>query len=259
MFSLFILLVLIRIANKYLDKDADKLAALAKPDRENNIQNYFPFVFHFSIIVLIIVSCFMPSVLNRDSIHILVSDGIFQFVSTLLIFIISIINPFIAISPTIKDKIEQSASDKNLEWLKWFTKGYNWQLIKALACILIVAYFIHSGYLVIPSLNQGTLSGIAIILILFFLFGNIVQLLKNPTQFKNRTLFRLSMLYRSFKLSFFISIALIISIFLASVILKLPTEKLVNIEGVILLVYNVVMAYNEFKIINDTSVVPVLQ
>ena len=256
MFSLFILLALIRIANKYLDKDAGKLAVLAKAGNRDTIQNYFPFVFHFLIVVLILVSCFMPSVLDRDRIHILVSDGIFQFVSTLLIFIISIINPFIAISSGMKEKIERDSAGKNLEWLNWFTKGYNWQLAKALACILIVAYFIYSGYLVIPGLNQGVLSGIAIILILFFLFGNIVQLIKNPTLFKNRTLFRLSMLYRSFKLSFFISIVLIIVILITSVILKLPTEKLVNIEGVILLVYNVVMAYNEFKIINDTSVAP---
>lgn len=256
MFSLFILLVLIRIANKYLDKDADKLAVFAKPGSGNTIQNYFPFVFHFLIVILILVSCFIPLVLNKDRIHILVSDGIFQFVSTLLIFIISIINPFIPISSGIKDKIQQDSADKNLEWLKWFTKGYNWQLVKALTCILIVTYFIHSGYLVIPRLNQGTLSGVAIILILFFLFGNILQLIKNPTLFKNRTLFRLSMLYRSFKLSFIISIVLIIVILITSVILKLPIEKLVNIEGVILLVYNVVMAYNEFKIINDTSLAP---
>lgn len=259
MFSLFILLVLIRIANKYLDKDADKLAAFAKPGSGSTIQNYFPFVFHFLIVILILVSCFMPSVLNKDRIHILVSDGIFQFVSTLLIFVISIINPFIPISQTIKDKIQRDSADKNLEWLKWFTEGYNWQWTKALACILIVAYFIHSGYLVIPDLKQGVLSGIAIILIFFFLFGNIVQLIKNPTLFKNRTLFRLSMLYRSFKLSFFISIVLIIVILITSVILKLPTEKHVNIEGVILLVYNVVMAYNEFKIINDTSLTPLSQ
>jgi len=237
--------------NKYLDKDSDKLVVMDNPNiKGNKIENFTPLAFHVVIIVLILISCFTPGVLNAERINILISDGIFQFVSTMLIVIIGLINPFISFSPEIRLKLEQKASETDFEWLNWFLRNKNWQLVKAFFCIAVVAYFIYKGYLVIPDLNKGTLSGIAIVLILFFVFGNLVQLIKEPTIFKRKTLFRLSMLYRSFKLSFFISVGLILVIFLISTVLKLDLDKLVNIQGVILLVYNVVMAYNEYKVLN---------
>ncbi|WP_421943679.1 hypothetical protein [Pedobacter sp.] len=250
MFSLFILLVGIRMMNKYLDTDAQKLALTQNPNTENGIiENYFPIIFHSTIIILILISCFTPGILNDERIHVLIADGVFQFVSTLLILIIGIINPFISFSAETRMKLQEKATETDFEWMKWFLKDKNWQLLKAFICILIVAYFIHSGYLVIPDLNQGLLSGITVMLILFFVFGNIVQLIKNPALFKSKTLFRLSMLYRSFKLSFFISLGSIAVIFLLTVLLDMDFDKLVNVGGIILLVYNVVMAFNEYKIL----------
>jgi len=250
MFSLFILLVGIRMMNKYLDEDAEKLALTQNPNTENGvIENYFPIIFHSTIIILILISCFTPGVLNDERIKVLIADGVFQFVSTLLILIIGIINPFISFSVETRMKLQEKATETGFDWMHWFLKDKNWQLLKAFACILIVAYFIHSGYLVIPNLNQGLLSGITVMLILFFVFGNIVQLIKNPAHFKSKTLFRLSMLYRSFKLSFFISLGSIAVIFLLTVLLNMDFDKLVNVGGIILLVYNVVMAFNEYKIL----------
>lgn len=250
MFSLFILLIGIRMMNKYLDKDAEKLALTQNPNTENGIiENYFPIIFHSTIIILLLISCFTPGILNDERIQVLIADGVFQFVSTLLILIIGIINPFISFSIETRIKLQEKATETGFEWMNWFLKDKNWQLLKALVCILIVAYFIHSGYLVIPDLNQGLLSGITVMLTLFFVFGNIVQLIKNPALFKSKTLFRLSMLYRSFKLSFFISLGSIAVIFLLTVLLNMDFDKLVNVGGIILLVYNVVMAFNEYKIL----------
>nr|WP_199156360.1 hypothetical protein [Pedobacter sp. ASV2] len=262
MFSLFILIVLIRLANKYLDKDADKLAITENPNRGNKpLQSYFPFVFHLLITVLILISCIIPGILNEERIHSLVTDGIFQFVSTLLILIISIINPFTPLPQGIREKLAEKSSEKDFQWVKWFLKGRNWQVLKAITCILIVAYFVHSGYLVIPDFNKGTLSGVIIVLIIFFLISNLIQLFTNPVYFKKATLFRLSMLYRSFKLSFFIAGGIILSIFIISSLINLEVRKIVNIEGIALLVYNIIMAYNEYKVllsnsVNDTSSTP---
>ncbi|MDQ1138832.1 hypothetical protein [Pedobacter agri] len=248
MFSLFILLVIIRLMNKYLDNDQFKLAD--NPNTQNgNIENYFPIVFHFVIIVLIVISFFNTNILTDDRIHALVSDGIFQFVSTLLIVIISIINPFVSFSPEARAKLQILTDQEKFSAMRWLLRDKNWQLLKALACILIVAYFISEQILVIPSLKQGTISGITIILILFFVFSNIIQLIKDPVMFKKKTLFRLSMLYRSFKLSFFISIGLIAAVFLFSALAQIDTSKTLKIEAMVLMVYNVVMAYNEFKIL----------
>ena len=252
MFSLFILLVGIRMMNKYLDKDAEKLALTQNPNTENGIiENYFPIIFHSTIIVLILISFLKQGILTDEKIKVLIADGVFQFVSTLIILIIGIINPFISFSNETRQKLQEKAAETGFEWLNWFLKDKNWQLLKAFVCFLIVAYFIHSGYLIIPDLNQGLVSGITVMLILFFVFGNIVQLIKNPSLFKKKTLFRLSMLYRSFKLSLFISIGLLVTLFLLTALLNLDFEKLVNVGGIILLVYNVVMAFNEYKILKS--------
>ena len=248
MFSLFILLVIIRLMNKYLDNDKFTLAD--NPNNENGkIENYFPVVFHASIIILIVISFFTPDILSDDKIHVLVADGVFQFVSTLLIVIISIINPFVSFSTEAELKIKAMTDRAEYSSMQWLLRGKNWQLIKAFVCILIVAYFIYDGILVIPSLNQGLVSGVTIILILFFVFGNIVQLINDPVVFKKKTLFRLSMLYRSFKVSFFISIGLIAVVFLFGAITKIDTPKIIKTEAIILIVYNVVMAFNEYKIL----------
>jgi len=248
MFSIFILLVIIRLMNKYLDND--KFTLQDNPNVNNgSIENYFPFVFHSVIIVLIVTSFFSPNILTDERIDILVSDGIFQFVSTLLIVIISIINPFVSFSPEARAKMETFVRASRNALASWLLKGKNWQLVKAFACVLIVTYFIHDKILIIPSLDQGPVSAVTIILILFFLLGNIVQLIKNPVLFKKKTLFRLSMLYRSFKLSFFISIALIAVVFIFGAITKIDTPKYLKIEAIVLMVYNVVMAINEFKIL----------
>lgn len=248
MFSLFILLVIIRLMNKHLDNDKFSLAD--NPNVQNgNVENYYPFVFHAVIIILIIISFINANILTADRIGVLISDGIFQFVSTLLILMISIINPFIPISPSIKQKLEEGALTTNSNWLLWFTKGRNWQITKSLVCILIITYFIHSGYLAIPSLNQGPVSVITILLIVFFVFGNVAQLIRNPVLFKKKTLFRLSMLYRSIKLSFLISIGLIAIVFIFGAITKIDTPKYIKAEVIVLIVYNVVMATNEYKIL----------
>lgn len=113
MFSLFILLVIIRLMNKYLDND--KFALADNPNIENGkIENYFPLVFHASIIILIIISFFTPNILTDDKIHVLVADGIFQFVSTLLIVIISIINPFVSFSTEAELKIKALTERLNI-------------------------------------------------------------------------------------------------------------------------------------------------
>ncbi|WP_316803491.1 hypothetical protein [Pedobacter nototheniae] len=265
MFSLFIIIILIRLANKYLDKGAYKLAVTENPNIDNKpLQSYFPFVFHVLITVLLIISCFTTGILNEGRIHVLVADGIFQFVSTLLILIVSMINPFAPISPGIKEKIEAKSKEKDVQWMNWFLRGRNWQLIKGFVCILIIAYFINSGYLFIPDFNNGAISGVIIVLIVFFIVSNLIQLVHNPVYFKKATLFRLSMLYRSIKLSFFIAGGIILLIFIFSQIQNLTIRNIVNLEGIALLVYNVIMAYNEYKVltiksVNDTSSTPLSQ
>ncbi|MFD2287474.1 hypothetical protein ACFSOV_15290 [Pedobacter petrophilus] len=148
-----------------------------------------------------------------------------------------------------RKKIIDSAGEQDFNWLNWLLRNKNWQLLKTLACIVIVGYCIYNGYLVIPDLNQGILSGITVVLILFFIIGNMVQLIKDPVLFKQKILFRLSILYRSFKLVFIISIFLLVAIYIMIATLKINQDQRVLTMGSILLVYNVVMAYNEFKIL----------
>ncbi|TDG35661.1 hypothetical protein EZJ43_11605 [Pedobacter changchengzhani] len=247
--SLYLVYILIRIGNKFLDKDHTKdLKDESLYDGQKNLLNFYPLVFHIVITFLIIFSSFSPSLLNGEKIHALVADGIFQFVSTALIFLISLINPFQSFSPETRTKLE-AWDVKDKAFVEWLLKGRNWQLVKLALCLLLITYFIYSGYLVLPKLNNGLVSDVAIVLISIFIFGNVLQLIRNPVNFKHATLFRLSMLYRSIKKSLIISGAIILAVLLFTTLLKIDTEKLVNLEGIALLVYNVVMVYNEYKVL----------
>jgi len=252
LFSLFFIVLAIRLMNKHLNKDVVQTNDIENPNQgENKIINYLPLIFHLTIISLILISCFKSGLMSEARISLLISDGIFQFVSTMLIYIITLINPFLSISPEMKERIRHKAQEQDFQWLNLLLKNKNWQLLKGLACIAIVWCCVDRGYLAIPDLSQGILSGITLMLIIFFIFGNIVQLIKDPVLFKQKTLFRLSMLYRSFKLSFLISIGLLLTIFILISILKIESTHKNLSMGMILLVYNVVMAYNEYKIVRS--------
>ncbi|WP_158526217.1 hypothetical protein [Pedobacter paludis] len=146
-------------------------------------------------------------------------------------------------------KIEQAKLNGQNDWLNWFLIGKNWQLVKLFLCLIVIWIFIHEKYLVIPDLNQGVVSDVYIALTVIYIFGCVIKLIKDPELFKKQTIFRLSMLYRSFKTSFFISIGLILLVFITTTALNLKIKDLINYEGIVLLVYNTVMAYNEYKII----------
>lgn len=242
--SLIIFVILIRFAGKHVAKDIKPVEVSG-----NYITNYYPLVFHLTIIALLIFSCFNPIFLTGTKIHVLVNDGFFQFYICILILIISYINPFLPISEEHIIKIEQAKLSGQNNWLNWFLIGKNWQLIKLFLCLIVVWIFIHEKYLVIPSLNQGIVSDVYIALTVIYIFGCIIKLIKDPQLFKKQTIFRLSMLYRSFKTSFFISIGLILFVFITTTTLNLKIKDLINYEGIALLVYNTVMAYNEYKII----------
>lgn len=225
---------------------------------KNPIVSYYPLVFHVVIIVLLLVSCLSIKVLNSENIHALVADGVFQFWITIIILIVSFINPFLPMSPGTKLKFEEFKAEKGSDFLDWFLYGKNWQYAKLLTCIAVTASFILNGTLVFPDLNQGVISGVFVVLIAFFIFGCIIQLIRNPVLFRRQTIFRLSTLYRSFKTSFFISLCVCLAVFLLSTILNLKVSQVINYEAIVLLIYNIVMAFNEYKIIkslkaSDTS------
>ena len=250
--SLYIVYLLIRTANKYLDKDSYK--HIDNPyTEEKKIENYYPLVFHIIIALLVVFSIFSSGFIDNDRIHALVADGFFQFMSTALILLISLINPFVSFSPETRTKLE-TWEVKGKGFVNFLLSGYNWRIIKALLCIFLVFYFIYNGYLVLPAFNQGLISDVALVLIFLFVFGNLVQLLRNPKVFKQTTLFRLSMLYKSIKQSLIISIILIIIVNLYYIITKVETQILLNFEGIALLVYNIIMARNEYKVLKAESV-----
>lgn len=242
--SVIFIYIIISIANKHLGKEIQPVVASKNP-----LINYYPFVFHSLIVILLLISCFSVNILNGERIHALINDGLFQLSFTTLILMVSLINPFLPISANLKSKIDEGIVKENQKWLAWFLAGKNWQYFKLVICAIVVWIFLQQKYLVFPDLNQGPMSGLMVSLIILFIVGCIVDLFKNPNLFRRRTLFRLSMLYRSFKTSLFISIALCAATFISVEALDLKVKGLVNYEGIVLFVYNIVMAYNEFRII----------
>ncbi|RZL48982.1 MAG: hypothetical protein EOP00_07900 [Pedobacter sp.] len=234
--------------NSFLDKETEVLNANTEGS-QNPIKNYFPIVFHVSIALLIVVTLFFMNVLSDEKISFLISDISFQFFSTLLLTIISLLNPFTTFSTTTHQKmLDFSQSTKN-PIITWLLQGKNYQLAKAMACLAVITYFVYSGYLKLPSLDNGYLSGATIFLIFFYLFNNLLQLFKNPKQFRNANILRLSLLANSLKLSFFILIGVVVLVYIPSAILDLEFQDHTDPMLFALLAYNLIMANNELKVL----------
>ena len=245
---LFIIITIIRKMNSFLQKETEVLNSDSTIS-QNPIKNYFPIVFHLTIAVLIIVTLFSINVLNDEKINFLISDISFQFYSTLLLTIIILINPFTTFSVTTHQKMLEFAQTANNPLIIWLLQGKNYQLVKAIACLIIIAYFIFSGYLKLPGLDNGFLSGATIFLIFFYLLNSLVQLFRDPKQFRNANILRLSVLANSLKISFFILIGAVVLIFIPSAILGFEFQDNVDPMLFALLAYNLIMANNELKVL----------
>lgn len=251
-FFIFFIITVIQKTNSFLDKETEVLTANSQA-AQDPLKNYLPIVFHTVIATLIIVTLFFINVLSDEKISLLVSDVSFQFFSTLLLTIVSLINPFTTFSQTTQQKMLDFANTTHNPFIIWLLQGKNYQLAKGFACIAAIAYFIYFDYLKLPDLNSGYLSGITIFLIFFYLLNSVVQLFRNPKQFRNANILRLSVLANSLKLSFFILIGVVVLVFIPSAIMDLKFQDNVDPMVFALLAYNLIMASNELKVLRITK------
>lgn len=247
-FFIFSIMLFVRKINSFLDKGA-ATTIIQEQSSNNIIVNYLPLVFHVIIVLFIAVSIFSAKVLTEDRVMAMVNDVYFQFYSTLLLVIISLVNPFTKLSENTTQKITEFANQTKNTSLNWVLQGKNFQLLKLLICALFIFYFIYNGYIKFPDFDSGTTSSLAAFLILFYLFNSLVQLFKSPKAFRNSNILRLTVLTQSLKFSFFTLIGVVVLVFIPSEIIGFKFQN--NIDPMIfaLLAYNIVMAQNEFKVL----------
>jgi uncharacterized membrane protein len=248
MFFIFIIIFFVNKINNALEKDTS-VNALSEVSNAKAIPNYLPFVFHVVIALLVLTTLFSSKLLSEERIELLINDISFQFYSTLLLVIIGLISPFTKLRAETSDKLQSLAAATNNPIPKWLVEGNHLQITKIIVCAVIVLYFFHGGYIKLPSLTEGEFSGIAIFLIFFFLLNNIVQLFRNPKEFRKSNMLRLTVLFKSIKNSFFILIGGVVLIFIPSAIMGLKFVDEVNPLIIALFGYNIIMAYNEYKVL----------
>lgn len=243
---IFISMAIIRNISQRLDRDGE-VAQEANRDSQNTINNYFPLVFHVIISAIIIASLFLSNVLTEEKIDILLSDVSFQFYSTYLLVIISLISPFTSLSLKTHEKLAELTATIDNRALQWVLRGNNDRIAKGLICLALVAYFIYFDYLKIPNLTGGYFSGLTIFLIFYYLLNNIIQLIKNPVRFRNANMSRLTLLFNSIKTSVFFLIGGVVFIFIPTEIAGWGVGDKINPLVFLLFGYNILMARNEYK------------
>lgn len=220
----------------------------------NNITSYYGVLFHFIVIILICLSIFTYSndpILDKEHIERLIGDAVFQFSSTILLMLLGVFNPFVTPSNRLLRSAELVDQMKYPKWHAALAEKRTWTLIKSLICIGILIYFIDGGFFNLPSWNTNTpfLNGY-ILMIGLFIFVNLMQLIRNPDSFFKRNLFRITMLFRSAYLSLFVAAIMVFSTLFISAILGIDSDKLkVSSEAIILLGFNIVMCYNEYRLV----------
>lgn len=245
-FFIFFIIAIVRKANNIIDSKGQVVDSSAM--RGNKLTNYFPFTFHVVMASIILLTLFSVKILTEERIGILVTDISFQFSATLLMVVIGLISPFTALSEYARLKL-LSLNEKDNAFSQWLVKGKNFQLVKILTCIIVVSYFILAKHLQFPSFDDSLLSGVTVFLIFFYLLNNLIRLFRNPNQFKWDNMMRLTMLFGSIKTAFFVAIGTVVLVFIPSTIMGLDFMDHINPLIIALLGYNIIMAYNEYKVL----------
>lgn len=220
----------------------------------NNMTSYYGVVFHFVIIILICLSIFTYSddvLLDQEHIDRLITDAVFQFSSTVLLMLLGIFNPFVTPSERLLGLSNFIDQQKYPKWHAIMADKRSWMVIKGLICVFIIRYFIVRGFFNLPSLNTGShfLNGY-VLMIGLFIFVNLMQLIRNPDLFFKRNIFRITMLFRSAYISIFLSAILVFSTMFISAVSGVDLDKLkVSSEAIMLLGFNIVMCYNEYRLV----------
>lgn len=214
---------------------------------------YYGVFFHLAIAVLIVLSVYTYSkdvLLSEERMSGLIRDVIFQFYSTLLFIILGIFNPF-AGSSTKLIALGGLINEKEFPKFKALVSNpATWRGLKALICIGVITMFYLNGYLRLPAWGaSGIYMNAAIFLIGLFIVGNAVYIIRNPDLFFKKNILRVTMLFRSAFMSLFLSAILVIMTMFGSAIAGIDLDKLhVSSEGILFLGFNLVMAFNEYKI-----------
>ncbi|RZK52129.1 MAG: hypothetical protein EOO87_15940 [Pedobacter sp.] len=220
---------------------------------DTNIASYVGVVFHLVVIILISLSIFTYSndvILDQNRMERLIGDAFFQFYSTIMLMLLGLFNPFVSPSERLMGFAERIDKFQYPKWHKLLSDKRNWVTAKAIICVLIIAYFVNDGLFNFPSWDGGNLlmNGY-LILIGFYVFMNLMQLIRTPDLFFKRNLFRLTLLFKSAYLSIFVGAILVFSTLFFSSILGFDPDNLkVSSEAILFLGFNILMCYNEYRL-----------
>ncbi|MDR6782604.1 hypothetical protein ABIE26_000908 [Pedobacter africanus] len=217
------------------------------------IVNYYGVCFHVIVIILICLSIFTYSndvILNEERITLLIRDAFFQFYSTLMLMAIGIFNPFVAPSARLMGTAKLVDPLKYPVWHRLLADKRSWTVVKTLITILIITYFVSKGYFNLPDWNTGGIYMNGYILLIgIFIFINLLQLIRNPDGFFKRNILRVTMLFRSAFMSLFVAAIMVFTTLFISAVAGIDTNRLkVSSEAILFLGFNIVMAFNEYKI-----------
>ncbi len=219
----------------------------------SGLSNYAGVIFHLVVVVLISLSIFTYSnetVLNQEKMDRLISDAIFQFMSTIMLILLGMFNPFVLPSEKLLGIADRIDSLKHPQLYRLLSGKKTWMVFKALICLGIIAYFASKGYFNLLAWDSTTpYMNIYVLVIGFFIIVNLAQMIRSPEYFFKKNLFRITMLLRSAFISIFLSAILVFSTLFISSILGVDINRLkVSSEAIIFLGFNIIMCYNEYRL-----------
>lgn len=222
-------------------------------EKGGTLVNYYGMAFHLSISVLMAFSIYHysdDSLLSEQRMAALMYDAAFQFDCTLMLVFIGICNPFQKISEKIIEISTTFDPEKYPKWHAILSNWRSWSALKALICLFIITYFINKGFLNFPkwSNNSQMMNGY-VFLTGIFIMVSLSQLIRNPKIFFKRNLFRVAMLFQSVYVGIFVAAILILTVLLYNGFSQNSMDQIKAASEVILFLgFNLVMAYNEYKI-----------
>lgn len=242
-------------AAKLSQKSVKNTSEITKAQTPVKLINYYGVAFHLVVAILIALSIFTYSdntLLSKERMETLIMDFVFQFSSTVALMIIGIFNPFVKPGEKLLKLGASINPDKYPLLHNIFTDARSWMFMKAIICVLILRYLFGDNFLILPDWTNtiANINGYVVIIYIFIIL-NIIQLIRNPELFFKKNVLRVVMLFRSAFMGIFVAAILVFATLFGSALLGIDVDKLkVSSEGILFLGFNIVMAYNEYKVAN---------
>ncbi len=190
--------------------------------------------------------------LGEKTTNYLYGTAIFQVKSSIMLMLIGLINPFVELSESTKEKIRKIKEFEPLKNIGWFIEKVTeptmtLKIVKSFLVALVVAFFLKGSFFALPWKSGIFIVTLYLGMVLLFIGSNLYRMVFQSKDFALYSMARFVTLIGFFYPTLFATAILTFSLLFFSSIFGWNTNN-ISSEGLLLIGFNIVMGYVSWKI-----------